>query len=230
MVDVYDWPQSLIPWNQVFHVPGQAVDGGFTTGGARTFSPEPGGRAILEWTFNPQQSVSAPRMFSWLLSKVANGAVFRLRLLPSAQTIDGADLGFDVPPSYDGLGIPWEGDIYWDNGFGWDVEYGAPVGAAGVEGSTTLVVNFGTLDRSLGHGHVIGVGGAAYVVDDIAYIGSVATITVAPPLRTNASIGDFVTFRPTFLGVCTDPSAFKAMFDVSGIIRPGSITFAEAIL
>lgn len=230
MVVVYDWPRSIIPSGQAFRVPGQAVDGGFTTGGARTFSPEPGGRALLEWTFNYQGKVAAPRLFSWLMSKVSNGSIFRLRLLPSAQLISGSELGVEVPAGYEEDGVPWDGDLYWDNDLGWEFEVGAAATAIALEGSTTIAIDMTGMALDLGHGHAIGFGGSAYIVDDIEYSGSIATITVTPPVRKAVAVGDFVTFSPDFYGVCMDPETFKSLFDPSGIIRPGSIKFAEAIL
>ena len=102
--------------------------------------------------------------------------------------------------------------------------------AAALEGATKVIADFGDLQPNLGHGHAIGLAGTTYGVDDIEYSGSLATITVTPPLRKDVAAGDFLSFRPVMHAVCSDPSAFKSMFDVSGVIRPGSITFVEALI
>lgn len=233
MIDdpIYDWPQSVIPMDQLFRVPGQATQGGFTTGGARVMSPEVGGRALIEWTFGTQkESTDAARLYSWLISKVSNGHIFRLPMWNSRQLVRIADLGLLVPPGYDGRGVPWEGGINWSNGMGWAFEPGALTTAIGLEGTTTVIIDMGTLLPGLGHGHVIGIADRGYLVDDIEYDGQIATVTVTPPLRADISEGDFVTFRPVMYGTCVDPESFKALFDRGMWIRPGSITFAEAIL
>lgn len=230
-IPVYDWPWTVRPRDQLFHVPGQATEGGFTVGGARTLSPEVGGRAVLKWTFDTQREQSeAGRLYSWLISKVSNGSVFRLPVGNSKQLASAEALGIAAPAGANSRGLPWEGDILWSNGQGWEFDPGVMTVGTALEGSTVLTVNFGTLLPGLWHGHVIGIAGRAYKVDDIEYDGSIATITVTPPLRADVAAGDFVTFRPKMYGVCVDPSSFEALFDVGIWIRPGSITFAEAII
>lgn len=230
-IPIYDWPPSVMPSDQLFRVPGQAKQGGFTTGGARIMSPETGGRAMIEWTFGTQKEAGeAARLYSWLISKVSNGNVFRLPIWNSRQLVRPSDVGLSLPDGFDSHGVPWDDDIYWDNDAGWAFEIGAATTAVALEGTSTVIIDFGALLPGLGHGHVIGIADRAHLVDDIEYDGPVATVTITPPLRADVAVGDFVTFRPVMYGVCVDPESFKALFDRGMWIRPGSITFAEAIL
>jgi len=228
MIEVYDWPSALMPASQLFRVPGAATDGGFTTGGARVMSPDIGGRAVLDWTFNAQQHPSAQRLFSWLVSKVGSGHVFRLPVITSGQLVQAGDIGVD--PTLFETAVPWDDGTLFDDGTGWEAEVGAFTVATALEGATVIVLDMAGMVEGLGHGHAIGILGRTYLVDDISYLGGGATITVTPPLRTDVDVGDFVTFRPRMYGTCVDAESFKSMFDLSGVIRPGTISFAEAIL
>lgn len=230
MVDIFDFPASLIPAEQLLRTPGAGVAGGFTKTAMAMF-PAPGGRAILDMNYGGAlRRGSAPRLFSWALSKVANGNVFRIALWNTPQLISAADMGLSVPAGYETRGVPWDGDLFWDNGMGWDFEPGVVTLSAALEGSIKLVVNFGTLLPTLWHGHAIGHADRAYLVDDIEWDGSTAEITLSMPLRVDVASGDFITFRPKMLGVCQDPDAFKGMFGPTGLVRPGSITFVEAMI
>ena len=230
MVQIYDWPKSIAPSGQLFMVAGQAQDGGFTTMGARVLTPEAGGRSMLDFTFGWHSRKESGPLYSYLVSKVTNGNVFRIPIWDSPQLVRYADLGFDGVPG----SLPWQGPggvtAYWSDGTGWEAQFGVAAIGTRQEGKTDLVLNMAGLARGLTHGHLIGVAGRAYLVDDIIYAGNNAMVTVTPPLRTDVGAGDQVTFRPRMLGVCVNPESFKALFQPAELVQPGNITFVEALV
>lgn len=226
--DIFDWP--LIPSAMLFHAGGQAIEGGVTTQGVLVKHPEPGGRAVIDMTFNHLKEVAHRRLASWLFSKVGNGHVFRVRLANSLQLVDLADLGIDTPAEAEALGIPWDDDTFWDNDLGWAVEVGAEATAAALAGTVTLTLDMTGMDEGLQVGHVIGHDDHAYMVDDISYDTGIATVTVSPPLRSAVADGDYITFRPTMMGTVSDPAGFRGMFEHGFLVRPGSVTLVEALL
>ena len=226
---IYDWPSQIQFQDAAFFAGGQGTEGGMTTGGILVGHPEPGGRSAMQVTFKTA-GPCVVAMDSWVMSKMRPQTVFRVAVHRSRQLVDFADLGLTVPSGYDGVGIPWEGDLYWSNDMGWAYDPAAIAGAIGAEGSTTLVIDMTGYDHGLSHGHVIGVGDRAYLVDDITYDGDTATVTVTPPLRDAVAVGDFITFRPKMLATVQDPESFRSMFRHRKYLQPGSITFVEALI
>jgi len=227
--NIYDWPASVPFFNGVFHAGGQAHDGGFTTGGVAVLLPEPGGRAFMDVEFRYAPKCSAA-IVSWLISKVKNGTVFRVPVFNSPQLVPAADLGISISKADQSKGLPWSNAQSWDNGQNWDFEPVAIASAASLDGTTTIHVDMGLLAKGVSHGHVIGHKDVAYVVDDITYSGSVATITITPPLRQDVVAGDLVTFRPRMRATVSNPENFRSLFERGKFIRPGGIVFVEAIV
>jgi hypothetical protein len=230
---VYDWPATLVPSAQLFHAPGQVFEGGFTSKGAELVSPEPGGRAYLEMNFNTLKTDRDARLASWLFSKLATGAIFRIPLYRSPQLVPDADLSpltDDVPE----IGLPWHDDnavdLLWDGDIGWGSEVGSPVTIGALEGGVTFSVDMSSLGNVLLPGHVIGYNNRAYMVDAIEYDDAgVATITVNPPLRTDAEAGEMITFRPYMIVRVRDPAGFRSLFDRK-LVTPGALMLSEVLL
>lgn len=226
---VYDWP-AIVPVRQLFHAGGQAFDGGFTTGGAKILSPEPGGRAFLEVEFGYQKHGATDTLISWAMSKISNGNIFRVPVERTPQLLSAADLGLASDS-----GVPWaeEGAFSsgpWDNDQNWAFEVGAYSSAAALEGTTSLTIDMGDLPAALRIGHVIGVGNGTHLVDDLEWDGAIASITVDPPLRADVADGDYVTFRPRMLCVAENPENFRGLYEPADLIKLGSVRFIEAIL
>lgn len=204
---------------QVFSVPGAAVEGGFTAGGARITSPEPGGRSMLELQIAWQIFEWDYPEVSWLMSKI-NGIVFRVRLASTPQ-ICSARLSSN----------PWSNQQPFSTGENWSGDlYGTYMNAA-LEGSVVLKIDMSSYGPILKRGHVIGHSNNCYMVDTIKYdANNIATFTVLPPLRKNVAIGDQALFRPYFLGTISNGENFRVTYDAGnvGMIQPGQITFSEA--
>lgn len=224
---IYQWPASIIPARAMFYAGGQGIEGGYTTGGVLNVYREAGGRAALEATFSNFGGVNA-RLISWLTSLVMNGRVFRFPLSRCPQLVSARDLGLSASLEWDGL--PWDNDQPFDNDENWAFEPVVEASAAALKGSATLVLDVGDTGEALQHGHVIGHADRAYMVEAIDYDGTEATLTVSPPLRVAVADGDLVTFRPSMLCSVEDPGAFRSMFDVGGIIQPGSLTLREVLI
>jgi hypothetical protein len=240
---IYDWP-SVVPVRQLFHAGGQAVEGGYTSGGVRVLSPEPGGFSWLEVEFGYQQDGETDSLISWLMSKIANGNVFRIPIRRSPQLVPAKALGIDIA-EYDPLrrfgltetitpseldGLPWGNGQSWSNGQPWQFNPLALAAGASLAGTTTLTVDMGELANGLRHGHVIGHKDVAYLVDDVSYAGSIATVTVDPQLRKDVASGDLIRFRPKATFSAINPEAFRGLYEPGDLIALGSARFGEAIV
>ena len=227
---IYDFP---LIWRgkQLFHAGGQAFEGGFTSGGARVLTPEPGGRGILNMEFAVQQNCPADPIVSWLSSMIANGNIFRIPISFTPQLVKLPDLGLS---GSDGEGLPWAAsglspEVPWSNGQNWAYDVFAGAASTALAGTVTLDLDFGTLPPVLRHGHLIGHDDVTYLVENIEYDGSIATITVNPPLRNTVARGDLITFRPKMLATARNPDSFRGLYEPADIIRLGSAEFVEAL-
>ena len=184
---------------QLFRAGGQAYDGGFTSGGARLSSPEPGGRSYLEVQLSLQTNEWNYPFTSWLMSKL-NGDIFSIKLTKTPQLVSNAALGLPEKST-----IPWaplnsqSSPVNWDNNQPWADDGGIFVVVdIALEGSTQLKINMAGFGEIIKHGHVIGVGDHSYIVDNIYYEDGIATIDVNPPLRRDITDDDYVLTRPYF--------------------------------
>lgn len=241
---IYDWPSSVVPARQLFHAGGQAVEGGFSSGSVRMLHPEPGGVSWLEMEFAYQDNGDPDPLVSWLMSKIANGNIFRVRIERSPQLVSARALGVDIaesdplyrfglrdlvaPTELDGL--PWDNNQPWDGGRNWRFDPGALVVATALEGGLMVQFDMGALSNGLRPGHVIGHSSVSYLIDDIEYSGSVATVTLMSPLRKDAAVGDFISFRPVGLFTAINPDAFRGLYESADLVKLGSIQFMEAII
>lgn len=220
---IYDFPDVTIS-KQLFHVPGQSQEGGFTSGGARITSPEPGGRSILELTMALQVGEWQNPVTSWLMSKI-NGQVLRVKLARTPQVVTSLNIAI---PEND-TGYPFE-DFYSRPRIQTDLE--GRYTTAALEGTTSVVIDMRIFGRILLPGHVIGHGDNCYLVDEISYDSNLqATVVVTPPLRRDVTAGDTALFRPNFLGTISNGDSFRVTYDAEdiGMIQPGDITFNEAV-
>lgn len=219
---------------QLFRAPGQAYDGGFTAGGARLMSPEPGGRAFLDVQLSLQTNERDNPAVSWLMSKL-NGDIFSVPLTKTPQLLNTEAYGGLFPYG----DIPWapvnnySQPTRWDNSKKWmDEGLIVEASANALEGSTSVSVNMLSYGEILQRGHVIGFGNYSYMIDAISYSDSVATIRVKPPLRKAVSQGDFMLTRPYFQGTIINGQEFAANYEAinNGHIKPPRLIFSEVII
>ena len=211
---------------QLFHVPGASVEGGYTSGGARISSPEPGGFGVLEIQPALHLEWEYP-VASWLMSKT-NGQILRVRLAATPQ----------VASARAAAGVPWGAEtIYpdspWSNLQNWSGDLAAQYATPALEGSNVLVIDMSQLGPLLRHGHVIGHGDSCYGVDDIEYDSNGrATILTTLPLRRDVAEADSVWFRPWFTGSIGNPGDFKSTYDADkvGHIQLEKIILNEVVL
>jgi hypothetical protein len=220
-MEIFDFPALRVS-KQVFHVPGQAVDGGFTSGAVRILSPEPGGRSVLELQIALQVGEWDNPESSWLMSK-GNGEVFRVRLAPTPQVLSARSAQPD-----------WRSNALWSEQKPVSTDMVARYDAVALEGSTTLVVDMTAHGDRIRRGHVIGHGDTCYGIDKVIYNHTThrATLTVKPPLRNPVAVGDTVLFRPYFTGVMGNIEELRTTYDAEqvGAIQLGKIVFTEAIV
>ena len=230
---IYDWPSIIKPTEQLFYSGGQAVEGGFTAGGARIMYPEPGGRAVLELTFDYQQNHSPSPIVSWLITMIRNGNIFRVPIRYSPQLVSRDDLMIDA--GLELVGLPWADAGQtdsgpWSNNKNWAYSPAVEASATALEGSTTFQVDFSIVGNVVQLGHLIGHLDYTYLVEDIEYDGSIATITTNTPLRKNVAQGDFITLRPKMLCVARNPETLKGLYNAADLIKLGSLELLEVIL
>lgn len=220
-IDPKVWTFPTFPISkQLFHVPGAAADGGFTSGGARITSPEPGGFGVLE--IQPAMQVDEWRypISSWLMSK-GNGQILRVRLAPTPQIVSRR------------TSVPWGmesiyPDAPWSNLQNWEGDLTAVYVTAALEGTSTLVVDMSSLGSLFQVGHVIGHAFETYLIDEIEYDeAGYATLAVTPPLRRDVAINDIVTFRSWFTGSIANPGDFRNTYDAENV---GNIQLNKIIL
>jgi len=224
---IWNFPALKIE-SQLFHVPGSYFDGGLTSGGARIMSPEPGGRSVLEMRPAYQVCEWENPNSSWIMSKI-NGAIFKVQMIRTPQLIK---LPTDViyPSVKDG--VDWDNNSPWNNGQEWQKDNFAEIVTSSLEGSVFVSVETEPFGEVIKHGHVFGIGNYAYIVDDIEYDGSVANITVSPPLRTNVTTDDTMLFVPYFLGVIANGPEIRNSYDAGNIggIQLNRIVFNEVVI
>ncbi len=228
---VWDFPNLPVS-KQVFHVPGAVFDGGFTSGGARISSPEPGGRAVLELQLALSVNEFSAPLVSWLMSKT-NGEIFRVKLAKTPQILRTDALGI----ASGGAGIPWAAEGFysesaWDNDMLWTDDVAFYAAESALEGATVLVVDLTGFDDIIMPGHVIGHGDSCHMVNDLDQLGNIATLSVTPPLRRPVSVGDLILTEPVFIGTISNGSEIRTTYDASnnGHIALNRIVFNEVVL
>ena len=224
MMKIHTFPTDLKVSGQLFHVPGAAVEGGFTAGSVRIMSPEPGGRSVLEVQLALRDEWQAPRM-SWLMSKT-NGQAFRVRLTKTPQLITSNSL---LAPAFNAW--PRDEDQWHAPTLKNDLQTVFVTNA--LEGSNVVVIDIAPIGPIVQPGHVIGHRDHTYMCDDVEYISATrARITVTPPLRKNVSTGDTCLFTPWFLGTISNGSEITTLYESAqrGHLQPGKIVFSEMIL
>lgn len=221
MTEIFDFPTVPVS-KQLFHVPGGAIEGGWTAGAVRMLSPEPGGRSVLEMQIALQVGEWDNPVSSWIMSK-GNGEVFRVRLAPTPQILSSRSAKPD-----------WRSDPLWTQQAPISTDMVARFSASGLEGSTTVIVDMTGHGDRLRQGHVIGHGDHCYAVDrvDFNHTTKQAIATVKPPLRKPITLHDEVLFRPFFLGTINNIDEIRTTYDAenNGTIQIGRIVFAEAIV
>lgn len=220
---VYDFPDVKIG-KQLFHVPGAAVEGGFTSGGVRLLSPEPGGRAVLEIEPSMRDEWDAPWL-SWLMSKI-NGQVFRVPLTKTPQLITARSIQRPAFDAYPRDQQEWHAVLRPD-------DLTAQFTASALEGSSTVRIDMARIGPVLKPGHVIGHGSHTYMVDEITYDASrQATATITPPVRSPIAAGSTCKFTPVFTGTIANGGEIRNTYDRSnnGLIQLGKLILTEAIV
>lgn len=220
MTKIYQFPTFRIA-TQLFHVPGQGYDGGLTAGGAAFITPEPGGFGTLEIEPALIDTEWESPLASWIMSKI-NGQVFRIRLAPSPQIAYSRGRGM--------MAVPWSNGETWSNQENWEGDFTAIFAAASLHGSVTLSFDLTGVGPIVMPGHVIGHGGACYLIDEISYVDDVATAIVTPPIRTPIAAGDFCFLRPWFTGRISNGADIRQAYNSLGHVTPSKIIFHEAIL
>lgn len=221
---IHDWPHSCAPLNVLFRAGAQAISGGLTLGGVSISNPEPGGRGELMMEFSafpdPAQNLEA----SWLISRITNGAIMRVRLLDSVQLIPA----LEIAPA----ASAWLTDAAAPGGKRWTPQ--APLSATALAGAVTFSVNTTTCGPCIRRGHVVGFRSGTYefshLVESVSYAGTTATLTVSPPLRRGVSSGGYMQLRPAFMGVVRNAAEVAGLFQRGRHVQLGAAQMVEALV
>lgn len=220
MTKILSFPTFRIE-TQLFHAPGAGYDGGLTAGGAQFITPEPGGFSVLEMAPALIATEWDAPLASWIMSKIS-GQVFRVRLAPSPQIAFSRQRGM--------VAVPWDNGETWSNQEKWDGDFTARYAADALKGSVLMKFDLTGVGPIVLPGHVIGHEGDSYLVDEISYVGDVATAIVTPPLRRNIAVGDNCYLRPWFTGRISNGAEIRASYNNMGHVKPGRIVFQEAVV
>lgn len=223
--EVFDFPNFPIE-KQLFYTPGTASAGGFTMGGARIMTYEPGGFAHLD--IQPAMQVNEwlfPET-SWLMSQ-GSGRILRVKMAPTPQMAGGFNsLGTGS------AGVPWDGDILWSNLQTWTGDLALTFGAVSLKGSGTVTVDTASYGAIFSRGHLIGHKFSAYMINKVTPVsGSLYELSISPPLRSDVAIGDTAYNRPYFTGQISNQNEILQTYDaeMAGIIQMPKITLMEVI-
>lgn len=223
---VWNFPTFSIS-AQVFRVPGISADGGYTLGGVRISSPEPGGFGVIEVQPSLQTGEWDYPLASWLMSKT-NGEILRFRLAPTPQVSSARAIRATQPWNAEGIFSIQP----WNNLENWTGDFTAVYSAVALKGSNQLTLDLDGIGPVLQPGHVIGHAYDCYIIDEVSYAGTIATVTVKPPLCRNVAINDTVYFRPYFTGQISNGSEVVKMYDaeMNGHIEPAKLVLSQVIL
>lgn len=228
---IYDWPRLVEPINQTFRAGGTSVPGGMTLGGISVESPEPGGRGELTMDFPPFANEDVNLAASWVMSRILNGAIMRIRLFsPSIQLLSDAVLGINTA-----AGVNWSNNLGWSDA-AWAADPLMPITTKGTKGGTTFTVNTAGFNNQIKNGHVVGFHLAGYdfahIVTDVSYntSGNRASCTVSPPLRRDVATTDMVELRPAMLVTCINAREVAANFRLGRVVQLNSARFVEALV
>ena len=215
-MNIHDFPTVPVS-KQVFHVPGQAADGGFTSGAVRILSPEPGGRSVLQLQIALQVREWEYPESSWLMS-MGNGEVFRVRLAPTPQVLSARTQD-----------VLWDTDLPWSNLQPWEGDITASYAAVSLEVTTTVTVSMTGWGDIIRRGHVIGHGDNCYIVQKVDFDSTTnrAVVTIKPPLRKDVAVGDAVYFRPFFLGTIANVDQVVTPYGVKRRCDPNWVDYVQ---
>ena len=227
---IYDWRSSVAPIDQVFRAGGSAVAGGMTLGGASISNPEPGGRGELVMNFAPFATEESNLAASWTISRMMNGAIFRVRLYRTVQLVSETALSTSDTP-----GNPWSNSEPWSTGENWASDPVAEVAASAAKGASTFTADLSIMGQVLDLGHVVGffVDGYnfSHVVTDVEYdTDDVATVTITPPLRRALTTSDLMNFRPAMLVTCANPAEVMTNYTSGRHMALSTARFVEALV
>jgi hypothetical protein len=230
---IYDWPRLVEPINQTFRAGGTSVAGGMTLGGISVENPEPGGRGELTMDFPPFANEDVNLAASWIMSRILNGAIMRIRLFsPSVQLLADSVFGIDTAS-----GVMWSNGLGWSEA-AWAADPRSNVITGGAKGATSLIITTTALgETTIKVGHVIGFNlngfDFTHIITDVVLNQggpNRARITVSPPLRRQVFGTDVVKYRPAMLVTCINAREVAANFRLGRVVQLNSARFVEALV
>ena len=161
---LYDWPASIYPSKGIARILSTVEDGRVTLSSRENVSAVPGARVHMTMEFAYWGSTAQIEAISWLTSKL-RGNLFRVPVPPSVQIARNSDLGFS-DSAYRG-GIPFDGDVFFDEGIGFALEPTLETIGTALKGTTTIVINETRWPGMLRPGKWIGVGYGCFHIEDV---------------------------------------------------------------
>lgn len=225
---IYDWRESCVPKSQTFRAGGKDGGGRMTLGGYSASNPEPGGRAELSMTFHPFPTEKANLDASWTISRLMNGAVFRVPLYKTIQLVTPRESALIAD------GILWENEQTWENGQPWTLDPQLNVLSSAQRGEIYCRIGTSRRGEILRIGHVIGFNidgyDFAHVIMDVSYEDGDATLEISPPLRRDLSALDQMTLQPKMLVTCPNAAEVMGQYEYGERMTFGNARFVEALV
>lgn len=220
---------------QLFYFKGGASAGGFTAGGVRSYSPDPGGFSMLEMSPNIQMLEKSYPNISWLMSQ-PEGVVFRTRLICSSQLIP-ATLSCNWNDSANWRGDESLDEVTTTKESSWTTGGIAYLNADTPISTSSVVIDISDLEKRLGttlkKGHLIGHGFSTYTINSVKTLPNFKVkLGIYPPLRKAGKEFDLILFKPWFTGTLNNVQEFKSTYKASevGGITPNRLILDEVIL
>lgn len=228
MRDLYDWPIAIAPSRAILISPSHTIDGKIGFDGFETNFPTGGSRNQMRLEFATRESKHG-NWVSWV-SSLAKSALWRIPVaktpqLATSPEIIAGELQFQ-------RGIPFSTNQPFSTGYGFKYSPSVTLVDSVLEGNIELKLDMTNYPNALKYGNVFGLGRTVHHVDDIEYEGNIAHIKCRPPFRRNYdadSLDQFVTLRPSMIGMMQNPQDFVALFGPVGLINPGSAVFNEVV-
>ena len=171
---------------------------------------------VLEIELSINDGQWADPSASWLMSKVS-GQILRIRLSKTPQIAWSSERNNHLDPD-------------WKNASRDNSDGVSAFLVDAPKGSLAVTVNLSAFGKILRPGHVIGHAFDCYMVDEIAYAGSVASFTVSPPIRRDILAGDDCLITPWFTGRISNGADMRSQYNHLGHIKMGNIILHEAII
>jgi hypothetical protein len=207
-VIIYPWPAG-VRWSRMTPKGGPTVLGVSSSLTDYTQVVEaPTGLVAFDLEFNPAKGPEA-RARRGLVAQLSGGADAVRMPFCDPDRMGNSYIGWAPTQSQLTSGVPWSADQPWYTLQNWALSLPqATASASAAKGATTVSITVTDWGGKLDVGTIFGFAGhfGIYTVKWSTISGSVATVTIWPPLRRAVASGAFVTLAPDIVVTLSNPA------------------------